>query len=86
MDMEVKRAGFWKTTAILADDVSGLGLSWILAVRGMERIMMLPEVGRERPEIRRMKDDFPVPDGPITATASPRWMVREMSSRISLLP
>lgn len=29
MEIEVKRVGFWKTTAILADDVSGLGSSRI---------------------------------------------------------
>src|SRR6266542_3766499 len=42
-----------------------------------------PSVGRSRPATRLSKVDFPLPDGPITATDSPAETVRSTPSRAS---
>jgi hypothetical protein len=47
---------------------------------------MIPEVGRSRAAIRWSMVDLPQPDGPVTATDSPRSIRRLSPFRAMIIP
>mmetsp|Transcript_24339 Transcript_24339/g.63213 ORF Transcript_24339/g.63213 Transcript_24339/m.63213 type:complete len:291 (+) Transcript_24339:369-1241(+) len=82
---ESNSAALWNTMPMLSR--SGWScLSDSSPMRGCPFTSTCPASGVSRPASRRSVVDFPVPEAPMTPTASPRRILKEQPRRIRLLP